>query len=270
MVAVVLGLSASVAVELLKVSPGCFQTSISAYYYTPVRAVFVGALLALGVCLICLRGSTDIEDLLLTVAGMMALVVAVVPTSQYKASCTSVSAPIENASANVANNVVALLIVAGIALIVAGGVLVFTASTLPARIGGTVGVVLWATALIVFLSARDGFVDHAHDVAAVLMFLCIVGAAVENAFDTRRVSLRPLYIGLAATMVAALVIIRVVGWVTKWQYWTILLEVVVLALFVVLWLVQTADLWRWGIRPRSHGRRQRSLTRRALWSPAER
>jgi hypothetical protein len=270
MVAVVLGLGASVVIELVKVSFGCFQTSISAYYYTPVRAVFVGALLTLGVCLICLKGSTDVEDLLLNVAGMLALVVAFVPTPHYKMSCTSVSAPIEDVSANVANNVVTLLIVAGVALLIVGGVLVFTETTLPARICGAVGVVLWATALVVFLSARDAFMHYAHDVAAVLMFLCIVGAAVDNAFDTKRASLRPLYIGLAAAMVAALVAIRVVGWVTGWQYYTILLEAVVLALFVLFWLVQTADLWDWGIRPRSKGRRQPSPMRRPLLGPAKR
>lgn len=261
MVAVVLGLGASVVIERIKVNPGCFQTSISAYYYTPVRAVFVGALVVLGVCLICLRGSTDIEDLLLNVAGMLTPLVAFVPTPGYSPSCTSVSAPIEHVSANVANNVVALLIVSGIALLITGGVLVFTATTLPARIGGGVGAVLWAATLIVFLSARDAFLDNAHDIAAVLMFLCIVAAAVDNAVDTKRRSLRALYIALAAAMLAALAIIWIVGLVTGWQYWTILLEVVVLALFVVFWLVQTGDLWDHGIRRRSEGRRRPSPSR---------
>jgi hypothetical protein len=258
MVAVVLGLGASVVIERVKVNPGCFQTSISAYYYTPVRAVFVGALVVLGMCLICLRGSTDIEDLLLNVAGMLAPLVAFVPTPRYRPSCTSVSAPIEHASANVANNVVALVVVSGVALLIVEGVLVFTETTMPARIGGAVGALLWTTTLLVFLSARDAFVDNAHDVAAVLMFLCIVGATVDNAFDTQRPSLRALYIALAAAMVAALVIIWTVGWATGWQYWTILLEVVVLALFVVFWLVQTVDLLDHGVRPRSEGRRRPS------------
>ena len=261
MVAVVVGLGVSVIVERIKVSPGCFQTSISAYYYTPVRAVFVGSLVALGVCLICLRGSTDIEDLLLNVAGMLAPLVAFVPTPRYVPSCVSVSVPIERVSANVANNVVVLLIVSGITLLLVSGVLLFAATTLPARIGGVVGALLWTITLIVFLSARDAFVDNAHDVAAVLLFLCIVGAAVDNAVDTQRRSLRVLYIALAAAMFAALVGIGTIGRATGWRYWTILLEVVVLALFVVFWLVQTVDLWDRGIRPRSQGRRRPSPSR---------
>jgi hypothetical protein len=267
MVAVVLGLGASVVIEVVKMSPGCFQTSISAYYYTPVRAVFVAALVTLGVSLICLRGSTDREDLLLNVAGMLTPVVAFVPTPSYTPSCTSVPAPIEHVSANVANNIVALLIVSGVALLIVGGVLAFTETTLLARVGGALGALLWATTLVVFLSARDAFLDNAHDVAAGLMFLCIVLAAVDNACDTKRLSLRALYIALAGAMVGALAVILIVGRATGWHYWTILLEVVVLALFVVFWLVQTGDLWDRGIRPRSEGRRQPSPSVR-LFGPS--
>jgi hypothetical protein len=251
MVAVVLALGASVVIERVKVSPGCFQTSISAYYYTPVRGVFVGALVALGVCLICLRGSTDIEDQLLNVAGMLAPLVAFVPTPAYTASCTSARVPIESVGANVANNIVALLIVSGVALLIVGGVLVFGKATLPARIGGAVGGFLWVITLVVFVAFRDTFLEDAHDVAAVLMFLCIVGAAVENAVDTNRRSLRWLYIALAAAMGGALGIITVVGLTTGWRYWTILVETVVLVLFMAFWLIQTWDLWGEGIRPRS-------------------
>jgi hypothetical protein len=264
MVAVVLGLGASVVIERVKVSPGCLQPSLSAYYYTPVRGVFVGALVALGVCLICLRGSTDIEDFLLNVAGMLTPVVAFVPPTGYTPSCTSAPPPFEHVSANVANNVVALLIVSGVVLLIAGGVLVLTATTLAARIGGVVGALIWMTTLVVFLSARDAFVDNAHDVAAVLMFVCIVGAAIDNALDTKRPSLHALYIALAAAMAAALVTISIVGLATGWHYWTILLEAVVLALFVVFWLVQTADFWRRGIRPRSEGKRHPSPRRRLV------
>ena len=264
MVAVVLGLGASLVIERIKVTPACFQPSISAYYYTPVRGVFVGALVALGVCLICVRGSTDLEDLFLNVAGMLTPVVAFVPTTAYTASCTTAPPPVEHVTANVANNVVALLIVSGIVLLIAGGALIFNETTLAARVGGVVGALLWMITLLVFLSARDAFVDNVHDIAAVLMFLCIVGAAVDNALDTKRPCLHALYIALAAAMCTALVSISIVGWATGWHYWTILLETVVLALFVVFWLVQTADLWDQGIRPRSEGKRRASPTRRLV------
>jgi hypothetical protein len=131
-----------------------------------------------------------------------------------------------------------------------------TEATLPARIGGAVGAVLWLMTLLVFLSAERAFLHDAHDVAAVLMFLCIVGGAVDNAADTKRAPLLAIYLALALAMVAALAIISTVGLTTGWRYWTILVEVVVLALFVVFWLVQTAELWDQGIRSRPEGRRQ--------------
>ena len=56
-VVVLLALICSVALERAHASR--WEESISAYYYTPVHSLFVGALVALGVCLIAIRGSTD-------------------------------------------------------------------------------------------------------------------------------------------------------------------------------------------------------------------
>ena len=60
--------------------PPCQQTSISAYFYTPVRAVFITALGALGACLIIYRGNSITENIVLNLAGLAAIVVAFVPT----------------------------------------------------------------------------------------------------------------------------------------------------------------------------------------------
>ncbi len=58
----------------------CLQTSISAYYYTPVHAVFVGVLVTMGVCLVALKGNTNGEDVLMNLAGLLAPGVAFIPT----------------------------------------------------------------------------------------------------------------------------------------------------------------------------------------------
>ncbi len=264
MVGVLVGLGASVLIEHLKVGSGCFQTSISAYYYTPVRGVFVGALVSLGVCMICLRGSTDLEDLLLNLAGMLAFVVAFVPTPKYKPSCTSAHALIEHVTANVANNIVALLIVSGIALLIVNAILVSREATRIARVGGAVGAFLWGITLVTFLAARGAFLHNAHNVAASALFLCIVSAAVDNALDTERKAMHVLYVSLASAMVVAMAVILLVGLLARWHYWTILLEVVVLALFATFWVAQTADLWGTGIRPRLEGKRDPSPKTRLL------
>src|SRR4051794_20252797 len=120
MIALVVGLASSVLFEWGKGGRSCFQSSISAYYYTPVRAVFVGALLAIGVCLVCLRGNRDLEDLALNLAGVSAAVVALVPTPNV-GLCTSAPAERDTVAHNVANNVFALLIVGAVGLLVVLG-----------------------------------------------------------------------------------------------------------------------------------------------------
>lgn len=54
--------------------------SMSAYYYGPTRNIFVGALIATGVCLICYKGFSTGEDWLLNLAGILAVMVALFPT----------------------------------------------------------------------------------------------------------------------------------------------------------------------------------------------
>ncbi|MER7459854.1 hypothetical protein [Micromonospora sp. NPDC126480] len=55
-------------------------SSLSAYYYTEMRDVFVGSLCAIGVFLISYR-HRKLDDLLSTVAGALAVVVAVFPAA---------------------------------------------------------------------------------------------------------------------------------------------------------------------------------------------
>ena len=57
------------------------ETSISAYYGTPARDVFVGVLFALAAGLVSYRGATPVEDFALNAAGFYAVFVAVVPTN---------------------------------------------------------------------------------------------------------------------------------------------------------------------------------------------
>ena len=116
-VVLVLSLMASVLIERFQVS--CWQESISAYYYTPVHAIFVGALVAIGVSLIAIKGSTDVEDMLLNVAGVLAPIVAFVPTSTPSPNCSSTAFAGVDAKAYIDNNVLAFAIGGGIAIAIA-------------------------------------------------------------------------------------------------------------------------------------------------------
>jgi hypothetical protein len=57
-----------------------FQPSMSAYYHTPLRNIFVGCLFIIGSFLYLYRGFTRRENYLLNVAGVCAVVIAVCPT----------------------------------------------------------------------------------------------------------------------------------------------------------------------------------------------
>lgn len=91
MAAVILGLFVSVGYDRARF--GCWQPSISAYYYTPVRAVFIGALITLGFSMVVLWGKHWVEDCLLNLAGLLAPIVAFVPTSDPKACPEVVQGP---------------------------------------------------------------------------------------------------------------------------------------------------------------------------------
>lgn len=57
------------------------QGSISAYYHTPLRDVFVGSLFAIGAFLYLYKGFSTTEDFILDAAGICAVGVALLPTS---------------------------------------------------------------------------------------------------------------------------------------------------------------------------------------------
>jgi hypothetical protein len=56
------------------------QDSMSAYYYTGMRDVFVGALCAVGVALFAYKGFSRSEDRILSLAGVLVVCVALFPT----------------------------------------------------------------------------------------------------------------------------------------------------------------------------------------------
>jgi hypothetical protein len=56
-----------------------FQGSMSAYYRTPMRDIFVGGLWAIGSCLLLYKGYTQEEDWALNVAGVSSILVALFP-----------------------------------------------------------------------------------------------------------------------------------------------------------------------------------------------
>ena len=79
-VAVIFALGVAVARDIYNAGGHCVQRSLSAYFYTPVGPVFIGALLIIGFAMIAIWGKTAVEDAALNLAGLLIAAVALVPT----------------------------------------------------------------------------------------------------------------------------------------------------------------------------------------------
>jgi hypothetical protein len=79
---VVLIVTLGAAVLGQRLASTCWQTSISAYYHTAAHNVFIAAICGIGVLMIVYHGSSNTENVLLTVAGLLAFVVAMVPINR--------------------------------------------------------------------------------------------------------------------------------------------------------------------------------------------
>lgn len=218
MVAVLVMLGASVLWQGF--SADCWLTSVSAYYYTPVRSVFVGSLVAFGAALIAYHGPTPEEEALLNLSGVMSIVVAFVPTglaqcvvesvapgatpetSALEAAATTggvdTGQVIDDVRAAVTNSIWSLVIAGAVASFIAYwfgrsdpdpmGKSAVVQAQLPSWWTG-IGrpVLVWACWLIpavvfaAFLFFRDWFVSHAHSVAAPILVGGLVLYMIFNA-----------------------------------------------------------------------------------------
>jgi hypothetical protein len=261
LVLLVLGLGAAIGYERAQVGT-CWQESISAYYYTPAQNVLVGALVAIGVCLVCLRGASDGEETLLDLAGLCAPFVALVPIPAT-GSCGSVLTGTADRAANVGNNVTALLVMAWLVL-AALAVLAWRSPTGPTTRGRrryAIGLAAVVAVTAVFVVDRDLVADSAHAVAAVLLFAFVFANVCLNSVQRRVAWLEwgapggrfNRYAVVAAAMLVDAAV-HVVLWLQGWPYWILTLEASLIALFAVFWAVQTAERWEDGITPRPRSR----------------
>jgi hypothetical protein len=263
MIALVVGLFACVLYEHGKTPTGCWQTSISAYYYTPVQAFFVAALVTIGVSLVALRGNTDWEDALLNLAGVCAPVVAFVPVPD-PGTCGSVLTDTKNRLVNIDNNMLGLLVAGGLALVVVGVLTHRSArSGAPDRPGPVALLGFWAIAVLylasaaVYLRDRTLLLDHGHDVAAIAMFAFIFinvwvnAAALHQAHNVQatRSIWRNRYTVVGILMVVA-VIANVVAALAGFRWSMLTLETSMIILFAWFWIAQTIELWNEGLRGR--------------------
>ncbi len=255
-------IAAGVLIERANNPADCFQPSISDYYYTPAQAVFVGALVTIGVCMIALKGSSEWEDILLNLGGMLAPVVAFVPTPAG-ATCSSVPNIAPDIPANVANNIPALFL-AGVVAVATVLVLARRDRRLDRSNWNHRHTIGMATSLAVLLGGfgwfqwgRDSFIGNAHYAAALPLFVAIILVAVINAREltqqkTGAMAAKDVSTNRYFVVAALLVVLPVAEWLVSkavdTNHLVLWIEVTVLVLFAWFWLLQTAELWSEGVR----------------------
>ncbi|MFH8249093.1 hypothetical protein ACH3VR_01835 [Microbacterium sp. B2969] len=238
--------------------------SISAYYYTPAGDAFVAALVAASFGLFALSGR-GVERNLLDAAALLAPLIAFIPTPMHPGGIPGVVAtcpegapcvPVEYRPA-VGNGVSTYLVV--------GGLLVIVALVIRTRQGLTwrqiaasviVSVVVLAAVFAGWMWAREWMLSYGHFLSSGLFFLVIAAVAVWNAFPHPG---DPLWVqpsrALAITNIviaAALVldILVVVVFITRDEVPDAAIppifvcEFIALGLFMVFWLLQSAQKWR--------------------------
>lgn len=264
MIGMVVLLGAAVLHEWWATGWRCLQPSISSYYYTPAKSAIVAALVAVGVCLVVVKGNTEWEDTLLNIGGAVAPVIAFVPTP-FAGVCRSVPLRVADTPANVANNVFALLVIGAGALVVT--VVVALRSRRrgePLRtsdlVGMAVATALWVVVVVAFVWARSPFLEHAHYTAATVLFLCMIAVVILNAWSVGRYSARGAgprashyinaYAAVAVLMVGSVLLLLLLGcWFMGWQHAVLWIESALVLSFALFWAVQTRELWHVGVRP---------------------
>jgi hypothetical protein len=234
MVGLLLALAAAVFYQTIL--QGFFLGSVSAYYYTAAQAVFVGALIGLGVSMIALQGMTDAENVFLNLGGIFAIMVAIVPTGRgpdfqaavlacqnsggslltqraSKLDCPSVQALADAAKANVENNITALLITGGLTLILA--TFIFSRGRAPQSEASStppgedsarrwilaeliVAALLWAGVLIALVVSVDWILSNAHYTAAISLAICILLVVGANALRRKEIQVPGTWFGQKA------------------------------------------------------------------------
>lgn len=273
-VIVVVTLGVSLGEQIVRES--CVQGSVSAFYYTPVHSVFIAALGLTGVALIAIRGSGWLRESLLNVAGLLAPVVAFIPTSRPEDKHCALNDAIGSIPQRfTSNNLTAFGAGAVLTVVVAvlgalrarkvdrWAALVRRETVLPASLLG-----MGLAALLAWHHFRpESFKLHAHSYSAIAMFGFVGGFVALTAKDAQRQHLsngqtpaagattashvptrlvRSLY-WLSLGLMALGVMVWFIADQAGWYYTVFAVEAIETLAFLVFWATQSYDLWDVGV-----------------------
>lgn len=256
-----IGVAGTVVAILLAVAQAAttygWLTSISDYFYTPARDVFVGALVAASLALFALSGR-GVERALFDAAALFAPLIALVPTTLAPGSVPGVLVVCPDVErcfpaqyeADAANGVFVYLVLGGLVLLVA----LLLAALSQVSLRGVwpsllIGVVVLAAVALTWSFAHDAFLRYAHFVATVAFFGLFAAAALRNAFPRKGPMPAPVFRALYIAIAVGLVVLLVAYAVLLSQPGAagipiiLITEAAALALFFAFWVVQSVEKW---------------------------
>ncbi|OBI08480.1 hypothetical protein [Mycobacterium scrofulaceum] len=256
MVVIMVMLAAAVLIERLTAT--CWQLAISAYYYTSAHSIVIAALLALGALFIMYKGSSDTEDALLTLAGVSALIAAMVPQGRPSSLCGRADLPPEyDVDAVTRPNVWAVVI----SLLLGWGFVLWQAPRNRTEQSRSPGGILalglfWlivAVGLFTFIFDHKFFLEQAHGAAGFLLISAFIATVFCTGYLVKREdgsklshhrAYRRFYRAMAIVMLVTLIAIVTAHLVHRgWELWVLVMESLLILEFAVYWVVQTIELW---------------------------
>ncbi|MUL76193.1 hypothetical protein [Mycolicibacterium sp. CBMA 226] len=244
MVVMAVLLGAALAVE--RAHATCWQTSISAYYFTTAHAVFIGALFAIGAMLIVYQGASDTENTLLNLAGVLAFVIAVVPTTRPVLQCgTADPVAVKTGAAVLFNAWTVAVVLAGSR---AASWLLFRptqATTMVGTAARWLQRAVLGAGIVVLIVWPDWFRVNAHGIAAAAMFGAIVLTVFSSAFGTApacgsryRRGYQTISLLMAATLLVAVTLHLTLD---GFNHAVLIAEIALIIEFTVYWVMQTIE-----------------------------
>lgn len=254
MVVIMVMLAAAVIIE--KLTATCWQSAISAYYYTSAHSIVIAALLALGTLFIVYKGSSDTEDGLLTLAGVSALIAAMVPQGRPAVLCGRADLPSQFEPAIQPNvwAVVVALILGWLGML---GQHLHTNSRQKRSPVGTLAMgffwLIMALGLVALIFFPHWFMQNAHGIAGVLLLSSFIATTFVTAYvvgqtDYSKVPHRRAY-QLFYWIIAVVMLVTLIAIITLhlaspgWELWTLALESILILEFAAYWVAQTMELW---------------------------
>ena len=246
LVGIVVALAASVLVELAQAG-WVPLPSISDYFYSPARGVFVGGLVAAAVALLALSGR-DAESIMLDIAAVFAPLIAIVPTGYRGRPVVP-----EDVLATVRNGV-GVYIVMVAALVALSMVLASRGETAWRRVGIVGGIATVTAAALGVLAFAPGVAGqfpfpggvNVHLVATVCFFVMFAAIPLVSVFS-RDARPGPVYRGIYAAVsvvITIALILAIVSVIADPDTIGVLIgEAVALTAFAVFWMTQTVERW---------------------------